>query len=168
MLKSIILSSLLLTGSLFASELKAEFSDSKWDGVTVPKDEVCSNFNDNVSGSTPPLKISNIPNGTTKIVFTYSDKTFTKLDNGGHGILAYKVVANAKEINVPAQQGESFELVNGFEIVAAHTGTRFKKAPGAYLPPCSGGKGNTYKVGIEAVDAANKSLASTELVLGKF
>ena len=30
------------------------------------------------------------------------------------------------------------------------------------------GKGNTYKVGIEALDSANKSLASTELVLGKF
>ena len=36
------------------------------------------------------------------------------------------------------------------------------------LAPCSGGKGNTYKVGIEALDSANKSLASTELVLGKF
>jgi phosphatidylethanolamine-binding protein (PEBP) family uncharacterized protein len=168
MLKSIILSSLLFTGSLFASDLKAGFSDSKWDGMTVPKDEVCSNFNNNVSGSTPPLKISNIPTGTAKLVFTYSDKTFTKLDNGGHGILSYKVAADAKEINVPAQQGETFELVSGFEVVTAHTGTRFNKAPGAYLPPCSGGKGNTYKVGIEALDSANKALASTELVLGKF
>ena len=44
MLKSIILSSLLVSGSLFASDLKAEFTDAKWDGTNVPKDEVCSNF----------------------------------------------------------------------------------------------------------------------------
>ena len=60
MLKSIILSTLLVSGSLFASDLKAEFTDAKWDGMTVPKDEVCSNFNESKIGSTPPLKVSNI------------------------------------------------------------------------------------------------------------
>ena len=108
MLKSIILSTLLVSGSLFASDLKAEFTDAKWDGMTVPKDEVCSNFNESKIGSTPPLKVSNIPSGTAKLVFTYSDKTFTKMDNGGHGIVAYKVAADAKEISVPAQGGETF------------------------------------------------------------
>jgi hypothetical protein len=167
MKKFIVLSSLLVVSSLFAGDLKVEFIDSKWDGITVPKDEVCSNYNIE-AGSTPPLKISNIPSGTVKIVFTYSDKTFTKMDNGGHGIIAYKVALDAKEISVPALQGETFELVNGFEVVTAHTGTRFNKIAGAYLAPCSGGKGNTYKVGIEAVDVANKPLASMELVLGKY
>lgn len=167
MLKSIILGSLLISSSLLAGDLKVEFTDNKWDGITVPKDEVCSNFNEK-AGSTPPLKISNIPSGTAKIVFTYSDKTFTKMDNGGHGVVAYKVAANASKVNVPALKGETFELVNGFEVVAEHTGTRFKKTPGAYLAPCSGGKRNTYKVGIEALDSANKPLASSELVLGIF
>jgi hypothetical protein len=165
MKKSIILSTLVVSGSLFASDLSVQFSDSKWDGITVPKDEVCSNYNTK-AGSTPPLKISNIPSNTAKIVFTYSDKTFTKMDNGGHGILSYKVDAN--EVEVPALMGETFELADGFEVVTAHTGTRFKKTPGAYLAPCSGGKGNTYKVEINAVDSANNSLATTELVLGKY
>ncbi|MBU0925389.1 hypothetical protein KKG81_10915 [bacterium] len=165
MKKSIILSTLVVSGSLFASDLSVQFSDSKWDGITVPKDEVCSNYNTK-AGSTPPLKISNIPSNTAKIVFTYSDKTFTKMDNGGHGILSYKVDAN--EVEVPALMGETFELADGFEVVTAHTGTRFKKTPGAYLAPCSGGKGNTYKVVINAVDSANNSLATTELVLGKY
>ena len=88
------------------------------------------------------------------------------MDNGGHGILSYKVDAN--EVEVPALMGETFELADGFEVVTAHTGTRFKKTPGAYLAPCSGGKGNTYKVEINAVDSANNSLATTELVLGKY
>jgi hypothetical protein len=165
MKKSIILSTLVVSGSLFASDLSVQFSDSKWDGITVPKDEICSNYNTK-AGSTPPLKISNIPSNTAKIVFTYSDKTFTKMDNGGHGILSYKVDAN--EVEVPALMGETFELADGFEVVTAHTGTRFKKTPGAYLAPCSGGKGNTYKVVINAVDSANNSLATTELVLGKY
>ena len=165
MKKSIILSTLVVSGSLFASDLSVQFSDSKWDGITVPKDEVCSNYNTK-TGSTPPLKISNIPSNTVKIVFTYSDKTFTKMDNGGHGILSYKVDAN--EVEVPALMGETFELADGFEVVTAHTGTRFKKTPGAYLAPCSGGKGNIYKVEINAVDSANNSLDTTELVLGKY
>jgi hypothetical protein len=165
MKKLIILSTLVVSGSLFASDLSVQFSDSKWDGITVPKDEICSNYNTK-AGSTPPLKISNIPSNTAKIVFTYSDKTFTKMDNGGHGILSYKVDAN--EVEVPALMGETFELADGFEVVTAHTGTRFKKTPGAYLAPCSGGKGNTYKVEINAVDSANNSLATTELVLGKY
>jgi hypothetical protein len=167
MRKSIILSSLLLVSSIFATDLKVEFTDGKWDGITVPKDEVCSNYNME-AGSTPLLKISNIPENTVKIVFTYNDKTFVKMDNGGHGILAYNIKKNTNEIEVPSLQGETFELPDGFEIVTAHTGTRFKKTPGAYLAPCSGGKGNTYTVNINAVDSANKSLATTELVLGKY
>ena len=167
MKKSIILSSLLLVTSIFAADLKVEFTDSKWDGVTVPKDEVCSNYNVE-AGSTPSLKISNIPESTVKIVFTYNDKTFVKMDNGGHGILAYNIETSTKEIEVPSLQGETFDLPDGFEVVSAHTGTRFKKIPGAYLAPCSGGKKNTYTININAVDSSNKSLASTELVLGKY
>lgn len=167
MMKSIVLSSLLFVSSIFASDLSVEFSDSKWDGITVPRDEVCSNYNVQ-SGSTPALKVSNIPQNTTKIIFTYSDKTFTKMDNGGHGVIAFNLKENTKEVNVPALEGETFELIKGFEIVSAHTGTRFKKTAGAYLAPCSGGKGNTYIVDINAVDSSNKSLAKTQLVLGKF
>ena len=56
----------------------------------------------------------------------------------------------------------------GFELENAHTGTRFRKIPRAYLAPCSGGKENTYTVNINALDSSNNSLANTELVLEKF
>ena len=167
MKKSLILSTLLLASSLFAAELKVEFTDAKWDGITVPKDEVCSDYNLE-AGSTPALKISNIPANTAKIVFIYNDKSFTQMDNGGHGVLSYKIQKDLKEVEVPALQGETFELENGFESVTAHTGTRFNKVAGAYLAPCSGGKENRYTVNINAVDSENKTLASTELVLGKY
>lgn len=167
MKKSLILSALLFASSLFANDLKVEFTDAKWDGITIPKDEVCSDYNIE-AGSTPPLKISNIPASAEKIVFTYNDKSFTKMDNGGHGVVSYTIKESVKEINIPALQGETFELTDGFESVTAHTGTRFKKVAGAYLAPCSGGKENTYTVNINAVDGNNKSLAETELVLGKY
>lgn len=167
MKKSLILSTLLLSSSLFAAELKVQFTDAKWDGITVPKDEVCSDYNIK-AGSTPALKISNIPTKTAKIVFIYNDKSFTKMDDGGHGVLSYKIKKDLKEVEIPALKGETFELENGFESITAHTGTRFNKVPGAYLAPCSGGKGNTYTVNINAVDAENKTLASSELILGKY
>ena len=90
------------------------------------------------------------------------------MDNGGHGVVSYKIQKGLKEVEVLALKGETFELENGFESVNAHTGTRFNKVAGAYLAPCSGGKGNTYTVNINAVDAENKTLASAELVLGKY
>lgn len=167
MKKSLILSTLLFASSVFAAELKVEFTDAKWDGITVPKDEVCSDYNLE-AGSTPALKISNIPANTAKIVFIYNDKSFTQMDDGGHGVLSYKIQKDLKEVEVPALQGETFELENGFESVTAHTGTRFKKVAGAYLAPCSGGKENTYTVNINAVDENNKTLSTTELVLGKY
>ena len=167
MKKLLILSTLLFASSLLASDLKVGFDDAKWDGITIPKDEVCSDYNIE-AGSTPALKISNLPSNTEKIVFTYNDKSFTKMDNGGHGVVSYKIQKGLKEVEVPAIKGETFELENGFESVNAHTGTRFNKVAGAYLAPCSGGKGNTYTVNINAVDAENKTLASAELVLGKY
>lgn len=166
-MKKYIIGSLFVVSSLVGADLKVDFIDKKWDGVTVPKDEVCSNYNTK-AGSTPPLLISNIPSNGAKIIFTYNDKTFTKMDNGGHGILALPIAHNTKSISVPAVAGETFAISKMFEVVEAHTGTRFNKTAGAYLAPCSGGKNNTYTVNISVVDDGNKTLSSYELTLGKF
>ncbi|MBI3873830.1 MAG: hypothetical protein HY307_02285 [Arcobacter sp.] len=166
-MKKYIASSILVASSLLASDLKVEFMDKKWDGITVPKDEVCSNYNLK-AGSTPVFKISNIPENGAKIVFSYNDKTFTKMDNGGHGVVAYSILKGSKTVEVPSLLGETFKVDKGFEIVKPHTGTRFNKTAGAYLAPCSGGKNNTYSVTVTVVDDINKSLATTEFILGKF
>lgn len=163
----IILGSILLYSSLTAADLKVDFLDKKWDGVNIPRDEVCSNYNIE-AGSTPSLRISNIPSNGSKIIFTYNDKTFKQMDNGGHGIISYDIPKNSTTIEIPSLIGESFELKDGFKIVQAHTGIRFNKTAGAYLAPCSGGKNNTYSVNINIVDYTNKSIAVTELILGKF
>lgn len=166
-MKKYILSLIFVASALIGSELKVDFADKKWDGINIPKDEVCSDYNLE-AGSTPAFKISNIPVNGVKIVFSYNDKTFTKMDNGGHGVVAYKIKKGTKSVEVPPLLGETFTLSNGFEIVQAHTGTRFNKTAGAYLAPCSGGKNNTYTVTITVVNKENKSLSSNEFTLGKF
>ncbi|ADG92903.1 hypothetical protein Arnit_1245 [Arcobacter nitrofigilis DSM 7299] len=159
--------SFLFSSSLLASDIKVSFTDKKWDGEKIPLDEVCSNYNVE-AGSTPGLYIENLPDGAKKVILKFNDKTFTKMDNGGHGILSFDIEENATNVEIPPQIGETFELDEGFSVVNAHTGTRFGKQEGAYLAPCSGGKGNTYSVDISIVDSKGKVLTSKELVLGKY
>ncbi|WP_375723339.1 hypothetical protein LXN10_12545 [Arcobacter sp. KX21116] len=161
------LSSLLFSSSLLASDIEVSFTDKKWDGKVIPLDEVCSNYNVE-AGSTPGLYIENLPDGAKKVILKFNDKTFTKMDNGGHGILSFDIEEDVTNVEIPPQIGETFELDEGFSVVNAHTGTRFGKQEGAYLAPCSGGKGNTYTVDISILNSDGKVLASKELVLGKY
>lgn len=149
--------------------LNASFVDNKWDGTKVPSDEVCSNFNKKV-GSTPAIKITNIPAGTTKIILSFNDLTYTKMAGGGHGVISYDVSNQGPSIVIPSMLGETFNLPKNFKSEKAHRGNRGDK--GAYLAPCSGGKGNTYTVDIEAINDTNKEkpilMGETNLRLGKF
>jgi hypothetical protein len=164
---SSLVATLVFSSSLFASDIDVSFADDKWNGKVIPLDEVCSNYNIE-AGSTPGLYIDNLPKGAKKVILKFSDKTFTKMDDGGHGILSYRIDDEGTNIEIPPQIGETFDLDDGFEVVTAHTGTRFNKKPGAYLAPCSGGKGNTYTVEISIIDDENNVLATKELVLGKY
>ena len=154
-------------------KLKAGFADTKWDGKRVPKDEVCSDFNKK-GGVSPQLKITNLPKGTTKVVMSYNDETVQKMNNGGHGIVSYKVNGSDSSIVIPSIKGETFTLPSNFKSKKAHAGTQFGKTPGAYLPPCSGGRGNTYSVLIEAIHEYSEAdkkpmlLGDTKLRLGTY
>lgn len=164
---SCLIATLVLSSSVMATDIDVSFVDEKWNGKVVPLDEVCSDYNIE-AGSTPGLYIENLPAGAKKIILKFNDKTFTKMDNGGHGVLSYKIEDETSNIEIPPQYGETFDLNEGFEVVTAHTGTRFNKKAGAYLPPCSGGKGNTYTVDISIVDEENNILSTKEVVLGKY
>lgn len=152
--------------SLSANSLTASFADSQWDGKIVPEDMVCSDYNME-AGSTPELIISNIPKSSDKIVLAFSDETFKGMRNGGHGIISYSFKKGLKEITIPAMEGETFDLPNSFKSITPHKAVKYGKPEGAYLAPCSGGKGNTYSVKIEAL-SGDKILATTNLTLGKY
>ena len=154
-----------------AGKMQANFADAKWDGKTIPYAQQCAR--DNGKGATPPLIIKNIPAETTALIFEYSDRSYTPMDNGGHGKIGYTIAAGTSEANIPSVPGHTFSLPEGFFLVAAQTNPSWDKA-GAYLPPCSGGRGNYYYVTIKAVaQSADKSqkyrvLATTKLELGRY
>ena len=95
------------------------------------------------------------------------------MDNGGHGKIGYTIAPGTVEATVPSVPGHTFSLPEGFFLVAAQTNPSWDKA-GAYLPPCSGGRGNYYYVTIKAVlqspDKSQKTrvLATTKLELGRY
>ena len=132
-------------------ELNVSFADKKWDGKTVPKDEVCSDYNKN-GGDSPALRISNLPKKVNYIILSFSDESFKGMSHGGHGVVGYEVKDANSTLTIPSIHGETFTLPKGFNSIRKHQGEQFKKKKGAYLPPCSGGNGNLYVVEIKAIE----------------
>lgn len=152
--------------SLNAANLSATFVDDIWKKTQVPKSEVCSNFNTK-AGSTPSISLENIPKNTDKIMLTFTDETFKGMKDGGHGVISYAVPKGSTSLIIPSIKGETFDLPTGFTSVVKHRGWKFGKTEGAYLAPCSGGKGNTYSVVIKAMNK-DTILDATSLTLGTF
>lgn len=151
---------------------KASFADAKWNGITVPKGQQCKKFG-GTDPSTPRLFVQGIPAEANAIVMEYSDRSWPPMDNGGHGKIGYKISAGTKEVTIASVPGHSFKLPEGFFIIAPHQSPGWDE-PGAYMPPCSGGAGNTYYVTIKAVVLSPektdtfKELAQAVLEMGKY
>ena len=131
------------------ANLKVSFVDPIWDGKTVPIGQQCQRFGGS-NPSTPRLMIKGIPAETNAIIMEYSDRSYPPMDDGGHGKIGYRIPGNTKEIIIPSVPGHSFDLPEGFFIVSPHQAPGWDKA-GAYMPPCSGGRGNSYYVTVKAV-----------------
>ncbi len=149
--------------------LKASFSDAAWDGIKIPAGQQCARFGG--KGATPIIKVEQIPEGTNALVMEFSDQTYQPMNNGGHGKIAYRIVSGSKQTTIPSVAGHSFDLPAGFLLIEAQRAPTWDKA-GAYLPPCSGGNGNTYAVTVKAVKEANGKigaiLAATTIKMGQY
>ena len=147
--------------------LTARLADPGWNGETIPQGQHCARFGGH--GATPALRVERIPAAANALVMEYSDKSYKPMDNGGHGKIGYRISDRA--VVVPSVPGHSFALPDGFFLVEAQRAPTWDKA-GAYLPPCSGGKGNSYAVTVKAVQEAEgnvvKVLAQTTLVMGSY
>ena len=149
------------------SELNLSFTDSKWNGQNIPSGQQCRRFG-GVNPETPELKVSNIPSEANALVVEYSDKSHPRMNNGGHGKIGYNIDPGSREVIVPSVPGHSFDLPKGFYLVSAQINPQWDDA-GAYLPPCSGGKGNTYYATVRAIvkgkSTEEKSLRLAEGVI---
>lgn len=133
-----------------AQSLEASLADPVWTGEGIPEGQQCQRFGGENPAS-PQVQISRIPAGTKAIILAFSDRSFARMDNGGHGIVAYPLSADDKEsVTIPSVPGHTGELSDGFFVVQEHQAPNWDKA-GAYLPPCSGGRGNEYFIDIKAV-----------------
>ena len=153
----------ILTASPALAEMKVQ-RQAPWTGGKVPPGQQCKMHGGN--GSTPPMKVSGLPAGTAGILVEYDDKSYAPLSSkGGHGTLLYP--AKGTSATLPAVPGMTDKLPGGVRVhkKARSSGQYASKG---YLPPCSGGRGNTYTATLYALDAGGKKLDKTKITIGKY
>ncbi|MBG0775214.1 MAG: hypothetical protein H0S85_02105 [Desulfovibrionaceae bacterium] len=151
------------------SPLAIAFADPAWDGGKVPAGMQCRRYGGSKSAS-PALKVSAIPASADTLIAEFNDLTYTPLSSGGgHGVISVPVPAGAREVVIPAVPGESMRLPEGVTGVRAHRATAGDIGSGYYLPPCSGGQGNTYEVTVHAVDSKTKLVVGqAKKIIGRY
>lgn len=164
-----LISGLLLSSNILASDMSGKLNGSMWDGISVPQGQQCQKFGGNAP-KTPPLSVTGIPVGANLLVMEFSDRSYKRMDNGGHGKIGFALNKPINSAVIPHVAGHSFSLPTGFFMVAAHRSPKWDKA-GAYMPPCSGGKGNAYYVTIKAVKQLGETsevMATTVVEMGRY
>ena len=127
--------------------LKVTFADTTWNGKTIPSGQQCSR--DGGTGATPALVVSNIPADANAIIVAYNDASYAPLSNdGGHGKIGYWIDGGGTR-TVPSVPGESNDMPEGAFVDAKNRAARINAQ--GYLPPCSGGRGNSYFADVMAV-----------------
>ena len=155
----------MLASPAFAAKLQVSFADPSWTGKKIPKGQHCKKFGG--EGSTPELKVSGIPEGTTAIFVEFNDASYQPLSSrGGHGIVGFEYTGGG-EAALPSVPGGTKETPPGTWIVKKNRATGAWTSPG-YLPPCSGGRGNRYFAVVKAVNASKKVLAKANIKLGRY
>lgn len=143
------------------ARLEVAFVDSYWDGKTVPFRMNCQKYGG--LAQSPGLMITGIPEDADAIIMEYSDLTNQSMDRGGHGVIGVHLKPGSRGVMVPSIKGHTFELPEGFFIVKPHRKPELDKA-GAYLPPCSGGKGDFYYLTVKAVKLSHEKGGTGKII----
>ncbi|MDO6462373.1 hypothetical protein Q4485_16810 [Granulosicoccaceae sp. 1_MG-2023] len=163
--KPLIACAAFLAFSSQAFALDAIFASADWDGVTVPEGQQCQKFGGS-DPATPAWTVSDIPVGSDAILLEYSDRDSERMNNGGHGRMQFAIEPGSDSVSIPPVPGHSFELPAGFTLVEEHRGAGWD-LEGAYMPPCSGGKGHAYYVTIKALKG-DQVTAETVVEMGSY
>jgi hypothetical protein len=160
-------SALTIGGAAYAQQpqLNLSFADPAWNGETVPEGQHCPLQGG--TGATPALHVANVPETTTSIKVAFNDETYQPMNDGGHGIIAFAVTPVDGEVDLPSVPGNTADLPEGASVDTASRAPGEYASPG-YLPPCSGGQGNTYSATVTAYDANDAPIAAGKITLGKY
>lgn len=157
----------MLANVVNANDFGVYINDVRWRNQTIPEGQQCKR--DGGQGASPRMIVGRLPPGTNRILLEFSDRTDKKLDNGGMGRVALEVTEGATGVGVPSIPGHTFDLPSDrMTLIEAHRGD---DAPGAYLPPCSGGLMHLYTVKVMAArEEGGKTtvLAVENVILGYY
>ena len=152
-----------LAGTPALAEMSVKL-EGGWDGKKVPEGQQCSLQGGN--GSTPPMRLSNIPKGAKWIYVEYNDRDYQPLSSkGGHGIIGYPV--KGPSAHLYPVQGMKPKLKGGAEVIKKARSTGKYSSQG-YLPPCSGGRNSRYFAVIKAIDLNGKVLEKIKVNIGRY
>jgi hypothetical protein len=167
LLSAIVVAGLCLASgaALAQAALELKLADPAWDGVTIPEGQHCALQGG--SGATPAIEVSGLPEGTTTVNVAFNDETYQPMNDGGHGIIGFAVTPTDGKATLPSVPGGTADLPEGASVATASRGTGDYASPG-YLPPCSGGQGNTYSATVTALDSTGQELATGKIELGKY
>ena len=155
----------MVAGLVSAADLQVSFADPSWTGKKIPRGQHCSKFGG--EGATPPLQVTGIPAGTMAILVEFNDASYQPLSSrGGHGIVGFEHTGGSEAVLSPVPGGVE-DTPPGTWIEKKNRATGAWRSPG-YLPPCSGGAGNSYFAVVKAVDANKEILAKKKIKLGKY
>jgi hypothetical protein len=142
-----------------------------WNGAKVPAGQQCKLFKGN--GSTPPMKVTGIPKEADAIVVEFNDLSYGPLSKkGGHGVIGFSHNGSSSA-SLPAVKGYTSKPGGSAWLVSRARSTGDYASTG-YLPPCSGGRGNSYQAIVHAVKLNEgsktkyKVLASQKINIGKY
>ena len=142
----------LLAAPALAQDMTVTLTDPVWNGKKVPASQVCERFGGKGAVS-PSMLVSNLPDGVVAIDVWFSDDNNERMNWGGHGKVKYIVPAGSTSFELKSFPAESDDLPDGVISVRDHKGAQWSGTNGAYLPPCSGGRGHVYSAYILARDA---------------
>ena len=151
-----------------SADLQLSFVDGAWAGDEIPDGQQCQKFEG--KGRSPELEVSGIPEAADLLVVEFSDRSYAAMDKGGHGKIGFRIEPGSGTVTIPSVAGHTVDLPQGFVVVEEHQAPNWDK-PGAYLPPCSGGRGNEYYLTVRAVHKMGderEELASASLEMGKY
>ncbi|MBL1421775.1 MAG: hypothetical protein COC24_014795 [Alphaproteobacteria bacterium] len=154
---------------VMAADMSAQITDAAWDGKTVPEGQQCNRFGG--KAMSPTLNVMDIPAEADALLIAFDDRSYGPMNYGGHGQVIYNITKGVGQVDVPSIAPHTFDLPEGFELLAAHRGPNWDTA-GAYMPPCSGGQGNEYVIVVKAVTMngkkVDKALTKTDVPMGKY
>lgn len=113
------------------------------------------------------MRITGLPTGTQALLVAFNDESYAPMDKGGHGVLGFDVAAGFTRVDLPKIPGETYDLTDGVAKESGHRAPQWSGTGGAYLPPCSGGRGNRCSASLSAMQG-QEVLASGKVQIGTF